>query len=192
MRPTHYAVLLLFISASTSSQPFDPYEGLDVQAGTVTIDAAKAVTGHWKVIAGAKRSRAEGGACAVVHLNEVWPSAPAVANLNDCIDRSVKVFGTGSYGYFDAGQCWIKPPHGTCNRSLDAAMAQTPTRWDIGDHVTNPVPYSLNVRVGPGNRPFPNKSNWRVIACIFPYDSSGNKLDLDCVWGAPVEIKRHP
>jgi hypothetical protein len=187
MRLTDFALLALIVSICSACESNDPNEALDFEAGGVTIDAQRAVTGHWKVMKGNRVSRAEGGACLVVRYNEMWPGGPAATNEEECTGNAMLVFGAGSYGYYLAdGSCWIKPPTGNCNRTIDAVNAKTPTRWDIGDHLANTTPRSLIAP--PGHRPYPNTTWWRVSACLFEY-VNGQKV-MTCKWGQPQRINR--
>jgi hypothetical protein len=187
MRPADCALLAMLVSACSACQSNDPNESIDVVPGGITIDAQRAITGHWSVVEGKRVSRAKGGACMVVRYNEMWPGGPGATNEQECTGNAVLIWGVGSYGYYlSDGTCWIKPPTGTCNRTIDAKNAKAPTRWDVGNHLTNSTP--LKLTVPPGHRPYPNTTYWRVSACLFEYVDG--KEVMTCKWGKPQRIDR--
>lgn len=163
------------------------YEALDWQAGAVTVDANKAVTGHWSVSTGPHVSRAEGGACIVVRHQEFATGGAAPASQPQCEAAGKQVFGPDGYGYYRPdGSCWIKGGHGFCNRTLDAKIARTPTRWDIGDHLANTAPIKLVPAAG--HQPYPRVTWWRVTPCLFVY-VNGQK-QFPCKWGEPLRVDK--
>ena len=187
MRRAYALIPALLIIAGCNSN--DPWESLDVVPGDVTLDPAKGLTGHWRIIEGGLISRGVGGACMVVNLKELQQGMPPPTSQADCETRAINLFGGKAYGYYLAnegpqGQCWIKPEAGTCIRSNDAIPRRMPTRWDKGDHVTNAQPFPMrNPTTGV---PFPAYTQWRVQACLFEQ----GKTQLTCKWGRAIGFRR--
>src|SRR5262249_6252051 len=127
MRVVTCILVVLTLSACESN---DPWEALDVKADGVTINAERAITGPWLVVKWTLRPGSQGEACLVVRPTEIRPAAATPTTAQRCIDNAVQTFGTDSWGYYRHNACWIKPPTGTCNRTVDALPVGTPTRWD--------------------------------------------------------------
>lgn len=180
-----------------------------VVADTVSFDSGtQTLTGQWKITPdGTRYSRGTGGACVVVAAKELLPpgtTEQTCSTDNDCQDDAAAAFGAGSYGYCHPTEkkCWVKPPtdvHNYCNRSGDAAAAQTPTRWDFGQHITNTAAISLDNDPVPG-RTWPKVTRWRTIACLNDYDSDAKDFRAcqdpnpnphrQVSWGKQVTINR--
>jgi hypothetical protein len=172
-------------------------------AGGVNLYPAGGISGNWSLASGAYRTRGAGGACLLVEAKDVWPikgadspdcnpSESIQLDGTTCVTAARGIFGKGAWGYCHPQErkCWVKPARGTCNNSNISGIQGTPTRWELGNHLTNKTPFDFTkITLAQG---WPVTTSWRVLACLREVDQQGKAGLLRCDWwGNPQEVSKN-